>query len=217
MLPAFPQETNLIRPNEFSSFKIINDRNIFDPNRRPHVVAGPPSQIVDSFSLTGTIVYGRGPFAVFDGTGPDYHKVLERGGVIAGYTVTNIGPNSVKLASGTNQVDLKVGMQMRRNEDGLWSPSEQSESALTFAASGSSRRRDSRRSSGNTSHSSDSTPAPAGGSDMAEAPPPGEGTDLEATNLPPEGINGDANDPVARMMRRRAQELNGNDNRTPNP
>jgi hypothetical protein len=51
---------------------------------------------------------------------------------------------------------------------------------------------------------------------MAEGANFGEEPGLGATNAPSENVSGDLNDPVARMMRRRAQELNGNDNRNPN-
>ena len=69
------------KPKDFDAFRIITDRNIFDPNRRPPRVnreAPPPA--VDSFTLTGTMSYQKGFFAVFDGTSSDYHKVLEPGG-----------------------------------------------------------------------------------------------------------------------------------------
>jgi hypothetical protein len=64
--------------------------------------------------------YEKGSFAFFDGTSSDYKKALKLTDAIAGYKVTNIAPNRVKLASGTNELDLSVGMQMRREEDGPW-------------------------------------------------------------------------------------------------
>ena len=64
--------------------------------------------------------YEKGLFAFFDGTSSEYRKVLKRTDTIAGYKVEDIAPNHVKLASGTNEFDLPVGMQMRREEEGDW-------------------------------------------------------------------------------------------------
>jgi hypothetical protein len=208
--------------HDFSAFKIISERNIFDPNRRPRIAASPAAKIVDSFSLAGTMIFGKSYYSVFDGTSSDYRKVLERGGAIAGHTVTHIGLDSVKLSSGTNLLEVKVGMQMRRNEDGQWSIGEQSESPLTAYASDSSRRQGNRRRADGAGPSNaapgDAARAlpPAGGPGLGEASPGTDGPESELTNAPPEPAGGDSNDPVARMMRRRAQELNANDNRTPN-
>jgi hypothetical protein len=72
--------------------------------------------------------YEKGTFAFFDGTSSDYKKALKLTDSIAGYKVINIAPNGVKLASGTNVLDLSVGAQLRREEDGPWLLSSQSTS-----------------------------------------------------------------------------------------
>jgi hypothetical protein len=64
--------------------------------------------------------YDKGQYAFFDGSSSDYKKVVEPGKTIAGYTVTSVTGNSVTLQSGTNTVDLHVGMQMRRDDAGEW-------------------------------------------------------------------------------------------------
>ena len=145
--PASAPAAGIGQPPDFSAFRIITDRNIFDPNRRPRAAAAPAPKIVDSFSLAGTMSYAKGEFAFFDGNSAEYHRVVGPGGSIAGYTVEDIGQDGVRLVSGTNQVQLKVGMQMRRNQDGRWSPAEPAESAGTSYASTSSRRSSSRRQS----------------------------------------------------------------------
>lgn len=124
-LPGFAQQTNGPARPDYSSFKIITDRNIFNPNRSSksaRVVRSNPQQQVkgDAFSLLGTMSYEKGLFAFFDGTSSDYRKVLQRADAIAGYKVTDIAPNCVKLGSGTNELELRVGMQMRREEEGGW-------------------------------------------------------------------------------------------------
>ena len=40
--------------------------------------------------------------------------------VIAGYKLTNIAASGVELSAGTNELELHVGMQLRREEDGSW-------------------------------------------------------------------------------------------------
>src|ERR1022692_4192324 len=109
---------------DYASFKVIVDRNIFDPNRVPHRAGEPIVRRVppsfDSLTLVGTMTYEKGTFAFFDGTSSEYKKALKLADAIAGYKVTNIAPTGVKLASGTNVMDLIVGAQLRREEDGPW-------------------------------------------------------------------------------------------------
>ena len=145
-LSALAQATNTVNPKDFEAFKIITDRNIFDVNRRPPVARGtprPPPAIVETFVLTGTMSYENGPFAVFDGSGSEYHKVLGPGGKIASYTLAEIAHDFVKLSSGTNELELKVGMQMRRSENGKWSVGERGDNS--YASNPDSRSRDSGR------------------------------------------------------------------------
>jgi hypothetical protein len=109
---------------DYAAFKMIVDRNIFDPNRFPRrtgtsIVRTPPTR-VDSLTLVGTMSYEKGTFAFFDGTSSDYKKALKLSDVIAGYRVTNIVPDSVTLSTGTNELKLRVGMQLRREENGPW-------------------------------------------------------------------------------------------------
>jgi hypothetical protein len=109
---------------DYSSFKVVADKNIFDPNRTPRGSLGPRNFLkpksFDSLTLVGTMTYEKGTFAFFDGTSSEYKKALKLSDAIAGYKVTNIAPNGVKLASGTNELDLSVGAQLRREEDGPW-------------------------------------------------------------------------------------------------
>jgi hypothetical protein len=125
---------------DYASFQLIVDRNIFDPNRFPH---GPGVRVrqaprsVDYVTLVGTMSYEKGTFAFFDGTSSDYKKVLKLTDSIAGYKVTTIAPNAVKLASGTNELELSVGAQLRREEDGPWLLSSQSTAYAATPASSS--------------------------------------------------------------------------------
>jgi hypothetical protein len=233
---AAAQETNRANPRDFSAFKLITDRNIFDPNRRPSRANNPRQEraAVDSFSLSGTLSYSNVLLAIFDGTKPDYHKALKTGDPIAGYAVTGIARDAVKLLSGTNQVELKVGMQMRRSEDGKWSVAEGSGAYGSSYASDSRRRSSDRRESGSSRSSAGRNRSPG------ESQPGGTSENQSATNPPPEMAGGppsdlppggemdappaappdaggaNADDPVARMMQRRLQETGGNPNENEN-
>ncbi len=122
---------------DYSAFSVIVDRNIFDPNRYPHQPgrggARPAPRSVDSLTLVGTMSYEKGTFAFFDGSSSDYKKALRLNDVIAGYKVTNIAPTGVKLATSTNELNLAVGMQLRREEDGPWQLLSQPSSYATTA------------------------------------------------------------------------------------
>jgi hypothetical protein len=127
LLPLHAQDARPAGRPDFAAFQIIVERNIFNPRRGP-----PGSQSdrrddrapakVESFTLVGTLTYEKGPYAFFDGTSADFHKALQLDGAIAGYKITNIVGNQVQLVSGTNAVALRVGMQMRREDEGAWEP-----------------------------------------------------------------------------------------------
>ena len=104
------------------SFKIIRDRNIFDPNRRPGYVVTtnhPPHRVVDAFALVGTMSYSKGRFAFFNGQSSQYKQVLEPGGNIAGYTVKEVAQDAVTLTANGKDFQMAVGAQMRK-VDNKW-------------------------------------------------------------------------------------------------
>jgi len=119
---------------DYAAFRLVADRNIFDPNRAPR--RGPVAQpkTVDAFTLVGTMSYEKGIFAFFDGATSDYKKALKPDETIAGFKVAAISADSVKLVQNTNVVELPVGTQMRRREDGTWEKNSSSESYAATAA-----------------------------------------------------------------------------------
>ena len=136
--PPLHQSNEAAPRIDFSAFKIVAERNIFDPNRQPHEQRPPPApapKVIDSFALVGVISYFRGTFALFDGTEPQYRKGLKLNDRIAGYTVAGISPNSVKLTSGGKEIVLRIGMQLSREEHGPWVVGTQ---AVSYASSSSS-------------------------------------------------------------------------------
>jgi hypothetical protein len=108
---------------DFNDFKIIVDRNIFNARRSGGSTGRtdgekPPRE--DRITLVGTLSYEKGPYAFFDGSSSEFRKVAETGKSIAGYTITAIDTDAVKMTAGTNSITLHVGMELRREEEGEW-------------------------------------------------------------------------------------------------
>ncbi len=115
---------------EFQKFKLVYERNIFDPNRRPPrltpTITPPPTRI-DAFTFVGTGISADITYAFFDSSDPNYRKALKVSETIAGFKLTDIAPDCVTLTSlsSTNSrtVQLYVLMQMRRQDEGEWQTS----------------------------------------------------------------------------------------------
>jgi hypothetical protein len=150
----------------YAAFQHIRDNNIFDPNRRP--TRRGSTQVVrtqrpsESFALVGVMSYDKGTFAFFDGTSSSYRKALKLDDSIAGYRVTHIRPDAVQLATGTNQLELQIGMKLRREADGPWEPGGQAEGYSTASNGPAST---STTSSGTVSTSTTTSQTAAGGAD----------------------------------------------------
>lgn len=156
------------------SFRIISDRNIFNPNRSPRV---PEREVTrrdterrvrtESIALLGTMSYEKGDFAFFEGSSSANSKVLRQADTIAGFTIAAVTPEHVVLVSSASTGDtnlttvtnagaptrltLPIGMQLRRHDEGPW---EIAERAATTGGYG-----------GSASSSSSSTSPGGGGSD----------------------------------------------------
>jgi hypothetical protein len=87
--------------------------------------------------LVGILASEKGDYAFFDGSNSDYRKVLQPGQSIANYKVLEMTPERVKIQSGTNLVELRVGTQMRRDND-VWRLFENPAAAAERPASASS-------------------------------------------------------------------------------
>ncbi len=57
-------------------------------------------------------------YAFFDGSRSEFKKAIEAGGQVGEYTVKDVGPNSVRLEAHGKVIDLAVGDQMRRTDEG---------------------------------------------------------------------------------------------------
>jgi hypothetical protein len=201
---AFSAAAQPTNGTDLATFQVISQRNIFDPNRVAHArfnSSRAGARGADSFSFLGTMSYEKGSFAFFDGTNPDFRKVLELDGDIAGFKVTALAPKSVTLLSGTNEIILPVGTQVRRDNDGHWMISTEPTSYSSpenSSATGSGRHH--QRQGGNFSTASTTDNSPANNSTTTDS-----GTD---TNVPDAStVSGaGANDALTRLMQQRAQE-----------
>jgi hypothetical protein len=139
--PAPAKTTNSVAPLSLESFQLIADKNIFNQSRVPRVAGRPPPSTnevkrvpkVDAFALVGTMSYEKGDFAFFDGSNSDYRKTLKAGDKIAGHAIKSIHPSHVTLEWEGNALDVKVGQQLRREDEGAWQVSNRTEA---FASSG---------------------------------------------------------------------------------
>lgn len=112
-------------PNSFDAFKILTQKNIFDPNRSipgqkrdRREETRPPK--VEFLSLVGAMTYGKGDFAFFDGTSSDYRKTVKAGDAIAGYKIAQVTQTNVTLEAEGKTLHMPVGGQLKRVDEGEW-------------------------------------------------------------------------------------------------
>ena len=214
------QSTNAPTKLTYDSFRTIGDRNIFNPNRyargsgRTNTRASStPASRVESFSLVGLMAYEKGWFAFFDGTKSDYKHVLQADGVIGEYKVVLVTADAVKITAGTNTHDLKVGMQMRREDEGEWFLSDGSESTRKRIVSTRTRTRGGSHVEGSPSGNSEDMVA---GSEpeviVVESEPATSDTSHEngdtAAQPQAEADSGGVSDPVLLRLMQRRQQMN---------
>lgn len=107
----------------FETYRLIGDRNIFNPNRigRSSRSSEERAPRTDVISFVGTMQYEKGLFAFFDSPDSSYRKTLKEGGVVGKFTVKAITADSVELERDAKPLTLKMGQQLRRPEGGEWS------------------------------------------------------------------------------------------------
>lgn len=104
-------------------FPLIGQRNIFSAERssRSSRVSTPPRAArVETCTLVGTLLYDQGCYAFFDSSHPDLPKVLEPGGTIGDFRILAVHGTGLTLEKAGKAVDLQVGMQLRRENEGDW-------------------------------------------------------------------------------------------------
>ena len=104
------------------AFRLISDRNIFNPNRtgRRDRSTEEPAPRVDTISLVGTMNSEKGLFAFFDGSDAAYRKALRIGETVADFKVTQIAGDGAELERAGKMLSMTVGQQLRRPEGADW-------------------------------------------------------------------------------------------------
>ena len=107
----------------FESFRLISDRNIFNPNRTVRRAPAPEEVVprIDVISLVGTMNSDRGLVAFFDGSDPALRKTLKTGESVGPFKVTRIASEGVEVEREGQATLLRVGQQLRKPEGGEWS------------------------------------------------------------------------------------------------
>lgn len=224
------------RGPSYSDFRIISERNIFNPQRSARTSGQSErreprrsSTPTDYVTLVGTMSYEKGWHAFFEGSRSDFRKVLRPGDSIADHRLAAIGLKEVVLTSGTNQFVLPVGKQLRRETEGEWRVAEAPERPITSYAASSSSSSSYSRSSSFTPASTPPPPppvaAPPGGPEFDPAGPipapigvvdpdtgvavTAAGADSGTTNgVTPAPAGGSESEVLRRLMQRREEELN---------
>lgn len=106
----------------FDAFRVISDRNIFNPNRTGRRERTTEERVprLDVISLVGTMESDRGLRAFFDGSEGSFRKALRVGESVDKFKVTQIAPNVVELERDGKSFPVRVGQQLRRPEGSDW-------------------------------------------------------------------------------------------------
>ena len=126
--PSSPSNARI----DFSTFKILGERNIFDPNRSsrsgrsnpPSSEAPPPRtyapSVVEAFSLVGTLAYAESQMAFIDGGSSQYKKALRLNDTVAGLKLKSVGASHATFDNDGAEIVLRVGQQLRREDRRAW-------------------------------------------------------------------------------------------------
>jgi len=124
----------------FDSFRLIGDRNIFDPNRRSRARSAsnePAAPTGDTIAFVGTMDYDQGIFAFFDSSDARYRKVLPEGGKLAEFVVKHVEARRVDLTRDGKVTTLDITQQLHRPpEGGDWAVTGASPIPVVSAAAG---------------------------------------------------------------------------------
>ncbi|MBI5768865.1 MAG: hypothetical protein HZA93_13790 [Verrucomicrobia bacterium] len=107
-------------PNSLDSFRVIADRNIFNPNRTGRRDREERAPRTDSISFVGTMDYEKGLLAFFDGTDSAYRKALRVGQSVGQFKITSIAADRVELDRDGQALTMGLAQQLRRPEGGDW-------------------------------------------------------------------------------------------------
>ena len=207
LLAAFAacgDETNSVPKSDFKFFKIVPERNIFNPKRTKYVPpsAKPKPVKIETFTFVGALGDERGRLAFFDSGSSEFQKVLKPGGMIGGLKILQVDFNHVRLfATNGKETEVPVGGQMKRLDEGEWifngeaasSRESVDESEKTMSSEGKSE-----ESKSNSSRSRSRSRSSKSGS-----------TTKETTQKPETKSSGGSEEEILKkLMQQREQELN---------
>jgi hypothetical protein len=198
---------------DYVSFRLISERNIFNPGRSSRFSSRPvnrePERRVQSerFALLGTMSYEKGRYAFFDGSSADFRRVAKPADSIAGFRITEVAPTCVKLETTNGEIlELCVGMQMRKREDEGWQlagkaePAEGASFRSTFSSAGSASGPESEEILKRLQERREQDGGTAAATAVVETPKAGEPA--------PAAAPGESDDVLKRLLQKREQELN---------
>jgi hypothetical protein len=110
----------------YDAFRLITDRNIFNPNRtgrRERSLEEAPPR-VDVISLVGTMEADKVPRAFFDSSDAAFRKAVHVGDTVDKFKVAQISAQTVELERDGKTFSVRVGQQLRRPEGADWNISE---------------------------------------------------------------------------------------------
>ena len=115
---------------EFSDFRIILERNIFDSERKSFREAPPAVTELKEETLTairlGGVFATDGEYSAYcESSIPDYEGKWKKGDVIAGFTIKEINTKAVRLESEKNNIEWNIGASLVKDRDEGWKASEQ--------------------------------------------------------------------------------------------
>lgn len=106
----------------FEGFRLISDRNIFNPNRtgRRDRSSEESAPRLDVITLVGTMESDRGLRAFFEGSSSAFRKALRVGDSVESFKVTQVSPTGAELEREGKPFSMRVGQQLRRPDGGEW-------------------------------------------------------------------------------------------------
>jgi len=110
---------------EFSSFKILLQRNVFDPNRTPFRENSdqsrkPRPNPIDRFTLLGVLINSGDSLAFFEGSQTEFRREFKPGETIAGFRIAGISTEKVLLEKQGRKIPIPVGQGMSSTDGKDW-------------------------------------------------------------------------------------------------
>lgn len=121
---AAPERESALTPKgTLDTFRIVSDRNIFNPNRvvRRERPAEEPVQRAETIALVGTVQSPNGVLAFFNSADtPSHRKTLKVGESVGPFKVTRIATDGIDVERDGKSMPVRVGQALRKPEGGDW-------------------------------------------------------------------------------------------------